>query len=64
MLNDGEGCEVVLRKYEINAILSDEEIAKRKEAFVPKVKKINSVWLRQYRQLVANASAGAVLKVD
>ena len=64
LLKDGDVIEIDVDKYEINAILSDEEIAKRKEAFVPKVKKINSVWLRQYRQLVANASAGAVLKVD
>ena len=64
LLQDGDVIQIDVDKYEINALLSEDEIEKRKNSFVPKVKNIKSVWLRQYRQLVANASAGAVLKVD
>lgn len=44
--------------------MSDEEIAKRRAVFVPKVKNVTGSWLKQYRQLVTNASNGAVLKTD
>ncbi len=64
LLKDGDTIEIDVDEYTINAKLSDEEIAKRKEAFTPKVKEVTGSWLKQYRQLVTNASNGAVLKTE
>ncbi|MDR2099686.1 MAG: dihydroxy-acid dehydratase [Campylobacteraceae bacterium] len=64
LLKDGDIIEIDVDKYTINALLSDEEIALRQTSFKPKIKNITSRWLKQYRQLVTNASNGAVLKID
>jgi dihydroxy-acid dehydratase len=64
LLKDGDIIEIDVDKYEINVLLSEEEIALRRANFKPKVKNITSRWLKQYRQLVTNASNGAVLKTD
>ncbi|MDR1008192.1 MAG: dihydroxy-acid dehydratase [Campylobacteraceae bacterium] len=64
LLKDGDIIEIDVDKYTINALLSEEEIAVRRTDFKPKVKNITSSWLKQYRQLVSNASNGAVLKID
>jgi dihydroxy-acid dehydratase len=64
LLKDGDIIEIDVDKYTINALLSEEEIALRRADFKPKVKNISSSWLKQYRQLVTNASNGAVLKTE
>ena len=50
--------------YTIEALIDEAELAKRKAAFKPKVKTIHGSWLKQYRQLVTNASSGAVLRTE
>ncbi len=62
LLQDGDIVDVDVDTYSINVRLSDEEIAKRKANFKPKVKELKSVWLKQYRALVTNASNGGILK--
>ena len=64
LLKDGDIIHIDVDKYIIEVELSDDEIAKRKAAFEPKVKDIKGSWLKQYRQLVTNASNGAVLKTE
>jgi len=64
LLQDGDIIHIDADKYILEVELSDEEIAKRKANFKPKVKDIKGSWLKQYRQLVTNASNGAVLKTD
>jgi dihydroxy-acid dehydratase len=64
LLKDGDSISIDVDAYTIEANLSDEEIAKRRAVFVPKVKNVTGSWLKQYRQLVTNASNGAVLKTD
>jgi dihydroxy-acid dehydratase len=64
LLQDGDEIYIDVDTYEISVNLSDEEIATRKANFTPKVKELNSRWLKQYRALVTNASSGAVLKAD
>ncbi|PIF04531.1 MAG: dihydroxy-acid dehydratase [Arcobacter sp.] len=64
LLEDGDEIHIDVDKYILQANLSDEVIAKRKEKFVPIKKKLSSKWLQQYRALVTNASNGAVLKTD
>jgi len=64
LLQDGDIIHIDVDKYILEVELSDEEIAKRKANFKPKVKDIKGSWLKQYRQLVTNASNGAVLKTE
>ena len=64
LLEDGDEIHLDVDKYILEVKLSDAEIAKRKDAFTPVVKKLESKWLRQYRALVTNASNGAVLEAE
>ena len=64
LLEDGDEIHLDVDKYILEVKLSDAEIAKRKAAFTPVVKKLESKWLRQYRALVTNASNGAVLEAE
>ncbi len=64
LLKDGDIIEIDVDNYTINAKLREEEIEKRKKEFVPKMRNIQSRWLKQYRILVTNAAHGAVLKTE
>ncbi|NPA55547.1 MAG: dihydroxy-acid dehydratase [Epsilonproteobacteria bacterium] len=64
LLKDGDEIYINTDEFKIEVRLSDEEIAKRKAEFKPKVKDVPGKWLRQYRALVTNASNGAVLEAE
>ena len=64
LLEDGDEIHIDVDEYILQANLSDEVIAKRKENFKPLVKPLKSRWLKQYRALVTNASNGAVLEAE
>ena len=64
LLKDGDEIHIDVDKYILQVNLTDEEISRRKEVFVPKKKPLTSKWLQQYRALVTNASNGAILKTD
>jgi len=64
LLEDGDEIYIDVDNYILEAKLSDEEIAKRKENFTPIIKPLTSRWLRQYRALVTNAANGAVLEAE
>jgi len=64
LLQDGDEIHLDVDNYLLEVRLSDEEIARRRAEFTPKVKPLESRWLRQYRALVTNASRGAVLVAE
>jgi len=64
LLEDGDEIHIDVDQYILQANLSDEVIAKRRETFTPLVKPLTSKWLKQYRALVTNASSGAVLYAE
>ena len=64
LVQDGDTIQIDVDAYTIEALIDEVELARRKAAFKPKVKIIQGSWLKQYRQLVTNASSGAVLKTD
>jgi dihydroxy-acid dehydratase len=64
LLQDGDEIHIDVDNYILEVRLSDEEIARRRAEFTPKVKALESRWLRQYRALVTNASRGAVLVAE
>lgn len=63
-LEDGDIIEIDVDLYTINAKLDDETIAKRKVNLKPVQKDVQGSWLKQYRQLVTNASNGAILRTE
>ncbi len=64
LLEDGDEIFIDVDNYILEAKLSFEEIAERRDRFKPIVKPLKSKWLRQYRALVTNASSGAVLEAE
>jgi len=64
LLKDGDEIHIDVDQYILSVNLSDEEVARRRAAFVAAKKTLSSRWLRQYRMLVTNASSGAVLKSE
>jgi len=64
LVQDGDTIQIDVDAYTIEALIDPAELARRKAAFKPKLKTIQGSWLKQYRQLVSNASSGAVLKTD
>jgi len=64
LLQDGDSITIDVDSYEIHAHLDEIEIQTRQAHFVPKVKTVKGSWLKQYRQLVTNASNGAMLKTE
>ncbi len=64
LLKDGDEIHIDVDNYILEAKISEAEITSRRENFKPKVKPLNSRWLKQYRALVTNASRGAVLEAD
>jgi len=64
LLEDGDEIHIDVDQYILQANLSDDVIEKRRATFKPLIKPLKSKWLRQYRALVTNASAGAVLEAE
>lgn len=64
LVQDGDEIHIDVDQYILSVNLTDEEIVKRKKAFKPLKKSLNSRWLSQYRALVTNASTGAILRTD
>ena len=64
LLQDGDSITIDVDSYEIHAHLDEIEIQTRQAHFAPKVQTIKGSWLKQYRQLVTNASNGAMLKTE
>ncbi|WP_312333293.1 dihydroxy-acid dehydratase [Sphingobacterium sp.] len=64
LLKNGDRIHIDVDKHILSVDISQEEIQMRRKNFTPIRKKLNSKWLSQYRQLVSNASSGAILNCD
>jgi len=64
LLEDGDTIQIDVDTYTIEALIDETELARRKASFTPMVKTIRGSWLKQYRQLVTNASNGAMLRTE
>ncbi len=62
LIRDGDIIELDLDNGSLQLRVSDEELAKRRESWVPVEKPLKSPWLRRYRKLVTNAAMGAILE--
>jgi dihydroxy-acid dehydratase len=61
-LRDGDMIVIDLPAYKLDVELSEIEIRARLAAHPPKVRNIQSKWLRRYASLVTSANTGAVLR--
>ena len=62
ILQEGDIISIDIPNASINVNVSEEELARRKAAFVPREPNIKSGWLARYARLVSSANTGAVLK--
>ena len=63
LLQDGDIIDIDINANTINARVSEEEFAKRRENWKPRINEVTG-YLARYRQLVSGAPRGAVLTVD
>ncbi len=61
LLKNGDTIKINIPERSLEAILSDEEIATRRENFTPAEPKVTTGYLKRYAKLVKNASTGAIL---
>jgi dihydroxy-acid dehydratase len=62
LLREGDIIEIDIPNASLNAKISDEEFAKRREDYVPREPNVKSGWLARYAKLVSGADMGAVMK--
>ncbi|WP_346666273.1 dihydroxy-acid dehydratase [uncultured Mailhella sp.] len=62
LIREGDIISIDIPNASINVNVSEEELARRKAAFVPREPNIKSGWLARYARLVSSANTGAVLK--
>ena len=62
LIYEGDIIEIDIPNAKINALVTDEEFAKRKETFVMKEPVVKTGWLSRYARLVSGANTGAIMK--
>lgn len=60
LVEEGDIISIDINANTINVLVSDEELAKRREGWTPKMKEVDG-YLKRYRSLVTSADKGAVL---
>lgn len=63
LIEEGDIIDIDIPNASVNVRVSDEELAKRKGAYVPHEPKIKSGWLARYTAMVSSAKDGAVMKL-
>ena len=63
LVEEGDIIDIDIPNASVNVRVSDEELAKRKAAYVPHEPKIKSGWLARYTAMVSSAKDGAVMKL-
>ena len=64
LIEDGDEIELDVDKHILQLNVDGEELARRKDHYVPYKNEVKSKWLKRYQLLVSNASNGAVLKTE
>ena len=63
LIEEGDIIAIDIPANTINVRVSDEELAKRRENFVPKEPKVKTGYLARYAKMVTSADKGAILQV-
>ena len=64
LIQEGDQIEIDIPASRINVLVSDEELATRREVYVPREPNVKSGWLYRYAKLVGPSCKGAVMKED
>ncbi len=64
LIEDGDEIELDVDEHILKLNVDGEELARRKDNYVPYKNEVKSKWLKRYQLLVSNASNGAVLKTE
>ena len=64
LIEDGDEIELDVDSHLLQLNVDGEELARRKDNYVPYKNEVTSKWLKRYQLLVSNASNGAVLKTE
>ena len=62
MIEEGDIIEIDIPNLKLNAKISDEELALRKEKWQPRDPKVTTGYLARYRELVTSGNRGAILE--
>ena len=62
LIEEGDTIEIDIPGASINVLVSDEELAARREKYVAPEPNIKSGWLARYAKLVSGADKGAIMK--
>lgn len=60
-VRDGDMIEIDIENCVLNLLVSEEELAKRREGWTPNEPKVKTGYLNRYRKLVSSAKYGAVM---
>ena len=63
LVQEGDIISIDIPNRKLDVKVSDEEMAKRREAWQPRVPKVNTGYLARYRELVTSGNRGAVLEI-
>ena len=63
LVEEGDIISINIPENKLNILVSDEEMAKRKEKWQPREPKITTGYLSRYRELVTSGNRGAILEV-
>jgi dihydroxy-acid dehydratase len=61
LIEEGDIIEINIPESKINVLVSEEELAKRRAAYVPHEPKVKTGWIARYARLVSSANTGAIL---
>ena len=64
LIQEGDQIEIDITAGKLNVLISDEEMEKRRAAFVPHEPKVKSGWLYRYSKMVGPSSKGAIMMED
>ncbi len=64
LIEEGDIIAIDIPANTINVKVSDDELAKRKEAWTPREPKVRTGYLARYASMVTSADKGAVLKIN
>ena len=63
LVQEGDIISIDIPNRKLDVKVSDEEMAKRREAWTPREPKITTGYLARYRELVTSGNRGAVLEI-
>ena len=63
LVEEGDIISIDINNYSITLKVSDEELAKRREAWTPREPKVKTGYLARYASMVTSGNRGAILEI-